>query len=187
MQKQYIEAKVRSISITLYFSHLPCQREITLLKDDFSFYWMRTLFFEHYKLSLSDKVDLTLKERQSSTTFLEKLGEKSIVHQQDFTVTMEGNQYISRPRVVQTKYLEQILKSQKDDINRTIMKLLRRQNLALTVQNKCLLCIVPWSTPGHGSSLLPILYESLRQVYKGPVRHRDTAAGQRKWTWIPVV
>lgn len=56
---------------------------------------MRTLFFEHYKRSLSDKVDLTLKERQSSTTFLEKLGEKSIVHQQDFTVTMGGNQYIS--------------------------------------------------------------------------------------------
>lgn len=104
---------------------------------------MRTLFFEHYKLSLSDKVDLTLKERQSSTTFLEKLGEKSIVHQQDFTVMMGGNQYISRPRVVQTKYLEQIFKSQKDDINWTIMKLLRRQNLALIVQNKCLLCIVP--------------------------------------------
>lgn len=77
---------------------------------------MRTLFFEHYKLSLSDKVGLTTQRKTIFNHFFKKLGEKSIVHQQDFTVTKGGNQYISQPRVVQTKYLKQILKSQKDDI-----------------------------------------------------------------------
>lgn len=35
---------------------------------------------------------------------------------------MGGNQYTSQPTVVQTKYLEQIFKSHKDDIKWTIMK-----------------------------------------------------------------
>lgn len=91
--------------------------------------------------SLSDKVDLTTQRKTIFNHFFKKLGEKSIVHQQDFTVTKGGNQYISQPRVVQTKYLEQMLKSQEGDINWTIVKLLMMQNRALTVQNTCLLCM----------------------------------------------
>lgn len=63
------------------------------------------------------------------------------------------------------------------------------QTLALTVSDEHWLYTAPEevsslrdiSTPGHGS--FPprrLLNKSLRQVYNGPVRHRGTAADQRK-------
>lgn len=58
------------------------------------------------------------------------------------------------------------------------MKMLTMQNVALIAEHECLLCTVPsrrlpQDSPGHTASLpQSLLHKSLRQVYKGTVRHR---------------
>lgn len=97
---------------------------------------------------------------------------------------MAGNQYISQPRAVQTKYVEQILKSWENDINWTIMKTAHNVDSGSYSLGQMLALHCIWEgvfTMGHFYTMAAsppprLLNRSLRQVYKGPVRHRGTSS-----------
>lgn len=107
---------------------------------------------------------------------------------------MGGNQYISQPRVVQTTYLEQIIKSQKSDINWRIIKAAHNadrgsnspeQMLPPRCASEGIFMKVHQDTTASPPPSL--LCGSLRQAYKAPGRHGATAADWRKSTQLPPV
>lgn len=93
---------------------------------------------------------------------------------------MAGNQYISQPRVVQTKYLEQILKSWKDDIHWMIMKTAQNADSGSnTVQDKCWSALhlrrcLHYSTPEHVSFPSSQAFE---QIIKASLQLTSQAQG----------